>query len=116
MATIQFFRGVDEIVVPEIRLSRSKDGRTGQAKFIFEQAQALLTDTMGEITCMLLIDEEGELTSREIKARFINGSPSAIVAIYFWRSETEYERFMRFAQRYADSHGLGYSDTSGQNK
>ena len=116
VATIQFFRGVDEIVVPDIRLSRSKDGRTGQAKFIFEQPQALLTDTMGEITCMLLIDEEGELTSREIKARFINGSPSAIEAIYFWRSETEFERFMRFAQRYADSHGLGYSDTSGQNK
>ena len=39
-AAIQFFQGVNEPVVADIRLTRSRDGRTGQATFIFEQPQA----------------------------------------------------------------------------
>ena len=33
--TIQFFNGVDEKVIPEIRLTKSKDGEAGQAFFRF---------------------------------------------------------------------------------
>ena len=40
-AAIQFFRGVNEPVVPDIRLTRSRDGRTGQATFRFEQPAAV---------------------------------------------------------------------------
>ena len=115
IATIQFFRGVDEVVVPEIRLTRSRDGRTGQALFVFEQPEALSPERMGEITGMFLIDEEGELVTREVNARFVNGNPSAIEATYIWKSEIDFERFMRFAQRYADSHGMGYTKASGNN-
>ncbi len=114
-ATIQFFKGIDESVVPEIRLTRSKDGRTGQAIFIFEQPDALSQEVIGEITGMYLIDEEGELSTREVSARFVNGNPSALEGTYVWKSETDFERFMRFAHRYASSHGLGYSDSSVEN-
>ncbi len=110
-ATIQFFRGTDEPSVPEIRLTRSKDGRTGQAFFSFDEPEALKPEKMGEISGMLLIDEEGELVTREVKARFVNGTPSAIEAVYSWKSEIDFQRFMRFAERYAQSHGLGYSET-----
>ena len=44
-AAIQFFRGVDEPVVPDIRLTRSRDGRTGQALFVFEEPDADLVGT-----------------------------------------------------------------------
>ena len=115
LATIEFISGVNETDVPEIRLTRSRDGRTGQAFFVFEQPDALASGSMGEITGMRLIDEEGELTTREVKARFINGSPSVLEATYIWKSEVDFERFMRFARRYADSHGLGYSESSDQN-
>ncbi len=109
-AAIQFFRGTDEPSVPEIRLTRSRDGRTGQAIFFFEKPEALSPETMAEITGMILVDEEGELTTREVKARFVNGNPSALEATYIWRSEADFERFMRFAKRYASTHGLGYSE------
>ncbi len=111
-ASIQFFRGVDETAVPEIRLTRIRDGRTGQAFFVFEQPQALAPEAMGEITGMIMVDEEGELVTREVKARFVNGQPSALEATYTWKSENDFERFMRFAKRYASSHGLGYSQTA----
>ena len=112
-AAIQFIRGIDEPVVPEIRLTRSRDGRTGQAFFVFEKPEALTTETMTDITGMILVDEEGELVTREVNARFVNGAPNALEATYIWKSEMDFERFMRFAKRYASSHGMGYSSASG---
>ncbi len=106
---IQFYEGINEAIVPEIRLTRSKDGKTGQAIFVFEKPEALSKESVGEITGMTMIDEEGLLITREIKARFLNGSPSALEAIYTWKTEKDFERFMRFAQRYAKNNGLGYS-------
>ena len=103
-AAIQFFRGVDEPVVPDIRLTRSRDGMTGQATFIFEQPNALAPETMGDITGMFMVDEEGELTTRNVVA-------SALEATYTWKSEADFERFMRFAERYAASNELGFSGT-----
>ena len=108
-AAIQFFRGTDEPVVPDIRLTRSRDGRTGQATFVFEEPKALAPESFGDITGMFLVDEEGELVSREVNARFVNGKASALEATYTWKTNDDFERFMRFAQRYADSHDLGFS-------
>ncbi len=115
VAAIQFFRGEDEPVVPEIRLTRSRDGRTGQAFFIFQNPEAITKDSISELKGMILIDEEGELVTREVNARFVNGEPSALEATYTWKSEADFERFMRFAQRYAQSHGMGYTDKSEKN-
>jgi photosystem II protein len=95
--------------VPDIRLTRSRDGRTGQAFFVFEEPQALAPETMGDITGMFMVDEEGEMVTREVKARFVNGKASALEATYTWKSQTDFERFMRFAERYAASHDLGFS-------
>jgi photosystem II protein len=115
-ASIQFFQGVDEPTVPDIRLTRSRDGRTGQALFVFEEPEALAPETMGDITGMYLVDEEGQLVSREVKARFVNGKASALEATYTWKTPSDFERFMRFAERYAESHGLGFSGQGEQNE
>ncbi|QNI88767.1 photosystem II reaction center protein Psb28 [Synechococcus sp. ROS8604] len=113
-AVIQFLRGVDEPVVPDIRVTRSRDGRTGQAIFVFEQPEALAPEVMEAITGVFMLDEEGTLVTREVNGKFVNGKPSALEATYTWKSEQDFERFMRFAQRYADSSGLGYSQDSGE--
>ena len=68
-AAIQFFRGVNEPVVPDIRLTRSRDGRTGQATFRFEQPAAIAPETMGDITGMWMVDEEGEMVTREVNGK-----------------------------------------------
>ena len=75
LAKIQFYDGVDEPVVPEIRLTRGNDGTTGQAIFIFEKPQALSSAASGEITGMRLIDSEGEILTREVKVKFVDGDP-----------------------------------------
>ena len=48
------------------------------------------------------------MVTREVKARFVNGKASALEATYTWKSTADLERFMRFAQRYAEGHGLGF--------
>ena len=109
MAKIQFSRGVDEPVVPDVRLTRSRSGDTGTATFIFQNPKALDSNSTEEITGMYMVDEEGEIITREVKGKFINGKPEIIEAIYLMKSPEEWERFMRFMERYAEENGLGLS-------
>jgi len=54
MAEIQFSKGLKEPVVPDIRLSRTKTGEKGSAKFYFEQP-TILGDQQksGIVLCVL---------------------------------------------------------------
>ncbi|NJK75664.1 MAG: photosystem II reaction center protein Psb28 [Microcoleus sp. SU_5_6] len=109
MAKIQFSRGIDEESVPDVRLTRSKSGAQGTATFIFENPKALSSSSTEEITGMYMIDEEGEILTREVKAKFINGQPAGLEALYLMRTTEEWDRFMRFMERYAQANGLGFS-------
>jgi photosystem II 13kDa protein len=109
MAQIQFARGIDEEVIPEVRLTRAKDGQSGRAVFYFPLAKALVGEVSQEITGMYLLDDEGELISRDVNAKFINGQPAGIEASYAMRSGAEWNRFMRFMERYSEAHGLAFT-------
>lgn len=108
MAQIQFARGINEDVIPDVRLTRSRDGSNGTATFYFQNPQILSGGDADDITGMYMIDEEGEILTREVKGKFINGKPEAIEAIYLMRSADEWDRFMRFMERYAQEHDLGF--------
>jgi photosystem II 13kDa protein len=112
MAEIQFSRGLKEPVVPDIRLSRTKTGEKGSAKFYFDQPTILGDQQTEEITGMYLIDEEGEIVTREVKGKFINGKPMAIEATVIFNSPAEWDRFMRFMERYGSENGLEFAKSS----
>ncbi|MDJ0567891.1 MAG: photosystem II reaction center protein Psb28 [Pleurocapsa sp. MO_192.B19] len=107
MAEIQFARGINEEVVPDIRVTRSKSGNTGTATFYFEDPKILSKDSTEEITGMYLVDDEGEIVSREVKGKFVNGEARGIEAVLVMKSTDEWERFIRFMNQYAEEHGLG---------
>nr|YP_010336651.1 photosystem II protein W [Rhodospora sordida]UNJ15057.1 photosystem II protein W [Rhodospora sordida] len=111
MASIQFISGIDEEIVPEVQLTRSRDGSTGTATFRFSEPKILDTSNNqeGEITGMYLLDEEGELVTRDVNAKFINGKPRAIEAVYLMKSPEVWDRFMRFMVRYAKDHDLTFT-------
>jgi photosystem II protein len=109
MAEIQFSKGVAEPVVPEVRLSKSKKDASGMAKFYFFEPTILAKESTDDITGMYLIDDEGEIVTREVKGKFINGRPTAIEATLILNSELEWDRFMRFMERYGEENGLGFS-------
>ena len=86
MAEIQFSKGISEDVIPDVRLTRSKDGTNGTATFYFQNPKALSNDSKDDITGMYLVDEEGELVTKEVKAKFVNGQPEALEALYVMKA------------------------------
>nr|YP_009244368.1 photosystem II protein W [Gelidium vagum]AMK96610.1 photosystem II protein W [Gelidium vagum] len=111
MAFIQFIQGINETVVADVKLTRSKDGSTGTATFQFNQPNILKADmeSKGNITGMYLKDEEGEMVTKDVSAKFINGVPEAIEAIYIIKSPSDWDRFMRFMERYANDNQLSFT-------
>ena len=107
-AKIQFIKGLDEKVSPDIRLTRSRDGSTGTATFKFKKPNMLDKRTLkeGEITGMYLIDEEGILETRDVSVMFFKGKPEAIRSIYIMKNTDGWDRFMRFMERYCKNNGL----------
>ena len=110
-ATIQFVRGLDEKVVPDVKLTRARDGSSGVATFQFVNPNVFdaSTQSQGEITGMFMIDEEGELSTTDVNARFANGKPQAIESTYVMTSPEAWDRFMRFMERYGEANGLGFT-------
>lgn len=110
-AKIQFIKGLDERTLPDIRLTRSRDGSTGTATFNFKNPIILDKSTAkeGEITGMYLIDDEGTLETRDIKVQFINGKPEAIESIYIMKTSEAWDRFMRFMEKYGKINKLTFT-------
>tara|TARA_Y100000766_G_scaffold262272_1_gene253356 strand:- start:1343 stop:1684 length:342 start_codon:yes stop_codon:yes gene_type:complete len=100
---IQFLKGENEKEHPEIRLFRSKDGKKGHVLYKFDKPKTITIQNFKSIQKMYLIDEEGELSTRKIDLSISEGHIIEVKSTYSWVSEKEFERFMRFASRYANS-------------
>lgn len=108
-ATLQFIRGIDEPSVPDVKLTRSKDGSSGTATFVFDAPSVFeSSEELGDITGLFMIDDEGDFSTVDVQAKFVNGKPDRIEARYVMRSAFEWDRFMRFMERYAEKQGLGF--------
>ncbi|KAG6787481.1 hypothetical protein NC652_007625 [Populus alba x Populus x berolinensis] len=106
---IQFVQGADEQTVPDVRLTKSRDGTNGMAIFTFDQPSVFDSSAeVGDITGFYMIDEEGILQSVDVNAKFVNGKPERIEAKYIMRTPREWDRFMRFMERYANANGLQF--------
>jgi len=102
-------QGIIEETIPNVRLTRSANGSSGTATFYFESPRVLDNDNTEDITGMYLIDEEGEIVTREVKGKFINGKAQALEATHVMKTTEQWDRFMRFMNRYAQENGLEFS-------
>ena len=96
IVNVQFIKGINETVIPEIRLTRSRTGSTGTATFRFKNPS------------ILIIDQEGTLLTKTLDVKFLNGKPLVIEAIYVIKTTNEWERLMRFLTRYSDKNKLTF--------
>jgi photosystem II 13kDa protein len=113
-AVIQFIQGIDEEVSAEVILTRSKDGSTGTATFRFDKPDIFKRNISqaSEINGMFMIDEEGVLITRDVNARYLNGKPQVIEAIYVMKNREAWDRFMRFMERYSLSNNLSFTKSN----
>tara|TARA_Y100001968_G_C19319574_1_gene698497 strand:- start:98 stop:472 length:375 start_codon:yes stop_codon:yes gene_type:complete len=100
---IQFVKGKNEKDQPEIRLFRDLDGKKGNAVYTFYKPTTITMNNFKSIKKMYLIDSEGELSTKNIDLTISEDSIKKVKSTYSWNSEKEFERFMRFAKRYANS-------------
>ena len=106
-----------ETVVPDVSLTRSRDGSTGTATFRFQDPEVLSWNDIWEnglITGLWLKDEEGVLVTRDLDVSFERGRPHLMTAILVLKSNAEWERFMRFMRRYADANSLSFESAEGE--
>lgn len=107
--TIQFIQGTDEKTVPDVKLTKSRDGTNGMAIFSFSEPSVFdSSSVVGDITGFYMIDEEGTLQSVDVSAKYVNGKPAGIEAKYVMRTPRDWDRFMRFMERYANANGLSF--------
>ena len=96
--------------MPDVSLTRSRDGSSGVATFVFTSPSIFdASSDVGDITGLYLVDDEGTLSTVDVSAKFVNGKPDRIEAKYFMRSEFEWNRFLRFMERYAEDNELGFN-------
>ena len=104
-----------ETVVPDVSLTRSRDGSTGTATFTFGDPSCLSLNDVWEnglITGLWLRDEEGVLVTTDLDVQFERGRPHKLVAILVLKSSEEWDRFMRFMRRYAEQSGLTFEPSN----
>ena len=113
-ATIEFIRGLTEKDVPDVKLTRARDGSSGTATFRFASPNCFdaSTQAAGDVTGMFMIDEEGEMSTNDVNARFVNGKPQSIESTYVMQSPEAWDRFMRFMERYAEANDLGFNSAN----
>ena len=99
---IQFVKGRNEEDHPEIRLFRNLDGKKGQAVYKFSNPTTITIENFESIQKMYLFDEEGEISTRKIDLSISENHIKEIKSTYHWNTEKEFERFIRFASRYAN--------------
>ena len=100
---IQFFKGKNEKDHPEIRLFRNLDGKKGKAVYKFSKPKTITLENFKSVKRMYLIDSEGELSTKIIDLSISEDHVKEVKSTYNWNSEEEFDRFMRFASRYANS-------------
>tara|TARA_Y100001968_G_C18813944_1_gene461426 strand:+ start:174 stop:515 length:342 start_codon:yes stop_codon:yes gene_type:complete len=100
---IQFVKGKNEKDLPEICLFRDLDGKKGKAVYKFYKPTTITLKNFQTVQKMYLIDSEGELSTKKIDLSISDNHIKEVKSTYNWNTEKEFERFMRFASRYANS-------------
>lgn len=114
---IQFISGFEEMTVPRrVRLTKSENGETGTATFLFFQPSVFsvfLDFPFGDsiiIESMTLIWDKKKITTKDIKIYFKNGKPNVIRAILIFRNSKDWFNFLNFMSCYSKETGLSFTE------
>lgn len=116
--SIQFFSGVFE-ELNNVSLRRNLRSGNRIIVMLFKQVKALNgfnSFTKQSLNSMLLTDEEGEIRVTPSSTQFIFGGAEGdelqrVECKFEIEQDEQWQRFMRFMQRYAEANGLAYGES-----
>jgi photosystem II protein len=105
---IQFIEGIKEPILPLIRLTKSRNGKTGTATFIFIKPFVFskFFNEIPTINNIYLIWDIKKIISKDIKIIFKDGKPFLIKVIFIFKNSTEWFNFLNFMNLYSKETGL----------
>lgn len=109
---IEFVKGLKENTLPLIKLTKSKNGKTGTATFIFIEPNIFKSDKyLSEfIQEIALVHKGKKIVSRDIKIFFKNGKPFLIKTIFIFKNSIEWFNFLIFMNLYSQETGLFFAE------
>lgn len=113
-AQIQFLDNIEETTLPIIKLTKSKNGKTGTATFLFIKPLILKKNYFQ--TCFLkgiaLVWNEKKIVSNDIEFFFKNGEPFLVRAIFLFKNSYEWFTFLNFMTVYSKETGLFFTEVN----
>ncbi len=111
---IQFLENIKELTIPIIKLTKSKNGKTGTATFIFVNPNIFnyLKDNKNIINGLYLVWENKKIITKDLIVIFNEGKPYIIKAIFIFKNNKEWFNFLNFIACYSKETGLAFFDTT----
>ncbi len=109
---IEFLNNFEEITLPLIRLTKSKNGKTGTATFLFKKP-CFLEKKISEISYISniqLVWDDKIIISNDLKVFFRLGKPFLVRAIFLFKNSQEWFEFLNFMSSYSKETGLVFSE------
>jgi photosystem II protein len=110
---IQFIDNIDENTIPIIKLTKSKNQKTGTATFLFIQPTLFkeIKFSMFPIDSLTLILNHNKMVTKDIEILFKDGQPFSIKAIFIFKNSQQWFEFLNFMNQYSKETGLSFSET-----
>jgi photosystem II protein len=111
-ARIQFIEGIKEEVLPIIKLTKSRNGKTGTGTFIFINPHIFqyIQKSNFQFKTISLIWENQKIESENIEIYFKKGQPFLIKSIFIFKNSKEWFKFLNFMNYYSKETGLLFTD------
>ena len=113
-AKIEFIKNIPELIIPIIKLTKSKNGKTGTATFLFIEPIILQTleNYQKTIDGLYLVWDNKEIYSNDLIIIFKEGKPAFIKSIFIFKNPYEWFNFLSFIKSYSQETGLSFSEAN----
>ena len=109
---IEFIKNIKEKRLPLIKLTKSRNGKTGTATFIFIEPFVFSTIFSDKLAfdSILLVSKKERIQSNDLSIVFKQGKPFLLKAIFIFKNPNEWFLFLSFMREYSKQTGLSFSE------
>ena len=111
-ARIEFLQDITETTLPIIQVTKSKNGKTGTATFLFLKPFlfTIFEKNKQPIQFMNLKWEKKSMSTNDIVIFFFKGKPTFLKSTFLFRNSKEWFDFFHFMQQYSKKTGLYFEE------
>ena len=108
---IEFIKNKSELTLPLIKLTKSRNGKTGTATFLFVKPSLFKEEgwQLETINGMYLLWDNKQIETKDIQIIFKNGKPYLIKALFIFKNSYEWFHFLNFMTYYSKETGLSFT-------